>query len=275
MKIGIMKSALLAVCAGIAFAHTAVQAQDSVLVVEVPGGLRLEMVWVEGGTFVMGSNNADGVKRKYETTGPEHRVRLDGYYICRHEVTQALWLSVMGENPSKFAGGDSLPVEQVSWTDATQFAALLSQQTGRRFRLPTEAEWEYAARGGIHADGKPYPGCDRRGLDEAAWYCVNSGNHTHPVGRLAPNALGLYDMGGNVAEWCSDWMAAYEAVECDNPLGARDGESRVVRGGHWGSISAGCAVFDRGWYVPTGKTEYYGLRLVMDPPADDETMDEN
>lgn len=261
----IVRWALLVCASGVLHSPFSVlRSQDSVVRVDLPEGQRLEMVLVEGGEFTMGSDKADGVKRKYDANGPEHRVSVGSYYIGRLEVTQGVWKAVMGENPSKFVG-DSLPVEQVSWTEAAQFAVLVSQLTGRRFRLPTEAEWEYAARGGRRSAGQPYPGCGRRGLDDAAWYCVNSSNCTHPVGRLQPNELGLYDMGGNVAEWCSDWMADYEGGQVvQDPRGGRDGECRVVRGGHWGSISAGCAVFDRGWYVPTGRTEYYGLRLVMD-----------
>lgn len=242
--------------------------QDSVLTVSLPDGVTIEMVWVEGGTFTMGSNDAKGVAKQYEYTRPEHRVSVGGFYICRHEVTQAVWKAVMGENPSNFTGNDSLPVEQVTWADAQQFAALLSQMTGRRFRLPTEAEWEYAARGGQKQQTVPFAGCDRNHLGDYAWYCINSDGHTHPVGRLLPNALGLYDMSGNVEEWCSDWMGNYSADEQQDPRGPRDGDSRILRGGHYNSTSPACAVFDRGWYVPTGKTEYYGLRIVMEASDD-------
>ena len=258
-----------AVCAILVFGFyfflcAAVQGQDSVVRVQVADGVCVEMVWVDGGTFTMGCNRAEGVSHQYEANRPEHKVSVDGYYICRYEVTQALWVAVVGENPSKFTGNDSLPVEQVTWSDAQQFVALLSQMTGRRFRLPTEAEWEYAARGGSKSHHTPFAGANRGELVRSAWFCVNSGRTTHPVGRLAPNELGLYDMGGNVAEWCADWMAEYTADEQHNPLGARTGESRVLRGGHYNSVSAACTVYDRGWYVPTATSEYYGLRVVMD-----------
>ena len=237
------------------------RAQDSVLAVKVTDGVTIEMVRVKGGTFTMGCNNAPkGVKLNYALAKPEHRVTVDSYWIGCYEVTQALWKAVMGNNPSKFQG-DSLPVECVSWNEAQQFVLMLSQMTGRRFRLPTEAEWEFAARGG---SAHPYAGCERSGLDDHGWYCVNSENNTHPVGRLRPNTLGIYDMSGNVAEWCQDWVEEYTEAEQTNPRGPREGENRVLRGGHYGSTSAACTVYDRGWYLPTGKYEFYGLRVVME-----------
>ena len=262
-----MAKCCVLVLAGMAFSHAS--AQDSVVRVDLPDDQRMELVWVEGGTFTMGSNDARGVDKRYESTRPEHTVGVGGCYMGRYEVTQGQWRAVMGENPSHFTGNDSLPVEQVTWADAQRFVTLLSQLTGFLFRLPTEAEWEYAARGGNRADGQPYAGCDRNHLPEYAWFCVNSEGHTHPVGRLRPNVLGLYDMGGNVAEWCSDWMAPYMEAAQKDPRGPKEGDSRVLRGGHYNSTSPGCAVFDRGWYVPTGKTEYYGLRVAMEPGEDE------
>ena len=243
------------------------RAQDSVVRVEVPNGPVVEMVFVEGGRFTMGSNDSKGVANQYEWTRPEHEVSVGGYYIGRYEVTQGLWGAVMGENPSNFRGSEGLPVEGVSWVEAQEFCMLLSQMTGRRFRLPTEAEWEFAARGGnVEQKGEDnaFAGCSRNVLDNYAWYCVNSEGRTHEVGSRQPNGLGLYDMSGNVAEWCGDWMGDYTEASQSNPHGPQTGDSRVVRGGHYYSTSSSCAVFDRGWYVPTGRTEYYGLRLVME-----------
>lgn len=252
---------------------TSLRAQDvetqpaaSSLHVKVADGVEIEMVRVEGGEFSMGCNSVPkGVKLNYALSRPEHRVTVDSYWIGRYEVTQGLWKAVMGDNPSKFKG-DSLPVECVSWEDAQRFVLMLSQKTGKRFRLPREAEWEYAARGGCKVKGGDYPfaGCDRNQLDGYCWYCVNSGNGTHKVGSLKPNGLGLYDMSGNVAEWCEDWVAEYEEGEQRNPGGPREGENRVLRGGHYGSTSAACTVYDRGWYIPSGKYEFYGLRVVME-----------
>lgn len=248
------------------FSHfNSLRAQDSVVRVQVADGVEMEMVWVEGGSFTMGSNaTPKGVKLTYALARPEHRVTVDGYFIGRYEVTQGLWQAVMGENPSKFKGSANLPVESVSWTEAQEFAMRLSQMTGRRFRLPSEAEWEYAARGGGKSQRNPYAGCNRNQLDNHGWYCVNSDGATHAVGQLQPNELGLYDMSGNVAEWCQDWVEAYTSEEQTNPRGPRQGENRVLRGGHYNSTSAACTVYDRGWYLPSGKYELYGLRIVME-----------
>ena len=241
-----------------------VSAQDSVYIVELPHDEYIEMVWVEGGTFTMGNNRTPkGVRLTYALAKPEHRVTVGNYYIGRFEVTQRQWRAVMGSNPSRFVG-DDLPVECISWNDAQQFVLMLSQLTGKRFRLPTEAEWEYAARGGHHSAENPFAGCGRDQLDDYGWYCVNSDNVTHPVGRLRPNELSLYDMSGNVAEWCQDWVEEYTEAEQTNPRGPKEGENRVLRGGHYGSTSAACTVYDRGWYLPTGKYELYGLRVVME-----------
>ena len=223
-----------------------------------------DMVKVKGGTFTMGNNEPPkGVKLTYEASRPEHRVTVDDYYIGRFEVTQELWTAVMGENPSKFAGvGEMMPVENISWEEAQRFTIALSQLTGFRFRLPTEAEWEYAARGGKKTF--PFAGCERGQLDRYGWYCVNSERMPHPVGQLQPNALGLYDMSGNVAEWCQDWMEAYSDEAQENPRGPRDGENKILRGGHYNSTSPACTVYDRSWYLPTMKQEYFGVRLVME-----------
>lgn len=244
--------------------HSGLQAQDSVLRIDMPEGQRMELVWVEGGTFTMGSNDARGVDKRYESTRPEHTVTVRGCYMGRYEVTQAQWRAVMGENPSHFSGNDSLPVEMVTWTDAQRFAAMLSQMTGHRFRLPTEAEWEYAARGGNRADGQPYAGCDRNHLPEYAWFCVNSEGHTHPVGRLKSNAMGLHDMSGNVAEWCSDWAGTYPADRTISPQGPDEGTQRVVRGGYAGGNKWACFASSRGHQDPDTPSAFIGLRLAMD-----------
>lgn len=245
-------------------AGLAAAAQDSVVAVQLPGGGLIELVWVEGGEFTMGSNTGVSQSHHYDANRPEHTVTVGDFCIGRTEVTQAQWKSVMGDNPSTFTGNDSLPVEQVSWTAAQQFVTLLSQMTGRRFRLPTEAEWEYAARGGRLSRRFQFPGCHRGQLERNAWFCINSDRTTHKVAQLAPNELGLYDMGGNVAEWCGDWMEPYGSEPQLNPRGGRTGSSRVLRGGHYNSVSAACSVFDRSWYVPSATSEYFGLRVVLD-----------
>ena len=264
----IVPVAVMAIAFAFHLSSFTLKAQDSVAVVDLTDSLRIELVWVEGGTFAMGDDGHGDVSHSYEASRPVHQVTLHSYYIGTYEVTQALWTFVMGENPAKFRGNDSLPVEQVSWDDAQRFVTLLSQMTGRRFRLPTEAEWEYAARGGRHSRGTAYAGCNRGQLEQHAWFCVNSHGRTYPVGRRKPNELGLFDMAGNVAEWCSDWMDTYSSQPLTDPRGAAQGDSRIVRGGHYYSTSPTCAVFDRSWYVPSGKTEFYGLRVVME--ADEE-----
>lgn len=250
---------------GLWLAAATLAAQDSVLTVRVAEGVEVELVYVPGGTFTMGSNQARGVKYNYQSARPEHPVTVGPYYIARCEVTQQLYQAVMGSNPSKFNATPTHPVESVTWDEARQFALLLSQMTGRRFRLPTEAEWEYAARGAQASRRQPFPGCDRHGLDRAAWYCVNSKGSTHPVAQQQPNELGLYDMAGNVAEWCLDWVGEYPADAQVNPRGPAEGEHRVLRGGHYNSTSSACTVYDRGWYIPSGRYELFGFRLVMEP----------
>ncbi len=239
-----------------------VEEDDGALLVYVDK-LSFRMMPVEGGTFTMGCTHPRGEKHTYADELPLHKVTLNSYLVGQHEVTQALWKAVMGENPSKWSGNDSLPVEQVSWNAVQIFIARLSQITGYRFRLPTEAEWEYAARGGNRSHNTPYPGV-RSQMWETCWYGGNSNGHSHPVGRLMPNELGLYDMGGNVMEWCSDWMAPYTAAPQSSPQGPRTGENRILRGGCFNSPTWGCSVFERGWYLPDYGYSYFGLRLVLD-----------
>ena len=250
------------------FCQPMATAQDSILTVEVPNGPSIELVWVEGGTFTMGSNSGINRRHQYDANRPEHQVSVRGFYMGCTEVTQRLWKAVMDTNPSVFVG-DSLPVDNVTWTEAQQFVTLISQLTGLRFRLPREAEWEYAARGGIKAQGNLYAGCNRQQLADCAWYCVNSERRVHPVALLGPNELGLYDMSGNVAEWCLDWMAPYDSKQQTDPSGPASGDSRILRGGHYNSVSAACSVFDRSWYEPAAASEYFGMRLVLEPDEGD------
>ena len=245
-----------------------VEVDDGALLVYV-GDLSFRMMPVEGGSFVMGCTHPRGEKHTYADELPLHKVSLNNYYIGQFEVTQALWKAVMDENPSKWTGNDSLPVEQVSWNAAQIFIARLSQLTGYKFRLPTEAEWEYAARGGVRSHNTPYPGV-RSQMWETCWYGGNSHGHSHPVGQLLPNELGLYDMGGNVMEWCQDWMQPYTSSPQTSPQGPRSGENRILRGGCFNSPTWGCSVFERSWYLPEYGYSYFGLRLVLDNAERDE-----
>lgn len=245
-----------------------VEIDDGALLLYVDN-LPFRMMPVEGGCFTMGCTRPRGEKNTYSDEIPTHKVTLNSYYIGQYEVTQALWTAVMGENPSKWIGNDSLPVEQVSWNDVQIFIARLSQITGYRFRLPTEAEWEFAARGGNRSRGMTYPGVNSQ-VWETCWYVLNSGGRSHPVGRLKPNELGLYDMGGNVLEWCSDWMESYSANAQTSPQGPRTGENRILRGGCFNSPSWGCSVFERSWYLPDYGYSFFGFRLAMDSAERDE-----
>ena len=211
------------------------------------------MVYVSGGTFNMGGDESSDQT-------PTHSVTLSSYYICKYEVTQALWRAVMGSNPSKFKG-DNLPVEQVSWNDCQTFINRLNSYTGRNFRLPTEAEWEFAARGGNYSRHYKYSGSNYIG--DVAWYTDNSGNRTHPVGTKQANELGLYDMSGNVWEWCSDWYGSYSSYSQSNPTGATSGFGRVERGGNWCGLARYCCSSHRSYYAPGNSFDDLGLRLVL------------
>ena len=206
-----------------------------------------------GATSEQGSDAFDDEK-------PTHSVTLSSYYICKYEVTQALWRAVMGSNPSEIKG-DNLPVECVSWNDCQTFINRLNNYTGRNFRLPTEAEWEFAARGGNNSRHYKYSGSNN--LDDVAWYDDNSGKRTHPVGTKQANGLGLYDMSGNVYEWCSDWYGSYSSYSQSNPTGPNSGYWRVIRGNCWNSYAWHCRTPER-YSNPSDYCNYdLGLRLVL------------
>ena len=222
-------------------------------------GVSFEMVRVEGGTFRMGATSEQEDEADGDET-PVHSVTLSSYYIGKTEVTQALWQAVMGSNPSGFEGAD-LPVECVNWNDCQEFIQKLNSLTGRNFRLPTEAEWEFACRGGNNSCGYKYSGSND--IDDVAWYDGNSGGKTHPVATKAPNELGIYDMSGNVYEWCSDWYGDYTANSQTNPTGPRSGEFRVGRGGCWCDYARNGRSSFRPYGVPTRRFNDQGLRLAL------------
>ena len=227
----------------------------------------IEMVWVSGGTFTMGATSEQG-SDAWDDEKPSHSVTLDGYYIGKYEVTQKLWKAVMGNNPSYFKG-DNLPVENVSWNDVQDFISKLNRMTGKSYRLPTEAEWEYAARGGNKSRGYKYSGSDNIG--SVAWYSDNSGNTTntsnitHPVGSKSPNELGIYDMSGNVYEWCQDWYSSgyYSNSPQSNPKGPTSGSHRVIRGGGWNGNARSCRVSYRSYISPDNRYDNLGFRLAL------------
>lgn len=224
-------------------------------------GVEFSMIKVEGGTFTMGATKEQG--SNHSNQQPTHKVTLSTYYIGETEVTQELWEAVMGNNPSKFKGA-KLPVENVSWNDCQQFINKINQLTGRKFRLPTEAEWEFAARGGKSSKGYKFAGSNN--ADAVAWHQGNSGNKTHNVGTKAANELGLYDMCGNVWEWCQDWFGSYSSSAQTNPKGASSGTDHLNRGGGWCHESKFATVFYRGTSgKPDRKVDNLGFRLVLEP----------
>ena len=224
------------------------------LIVKVNDTLSINMMCVEGGTFVMGSDASSNEK-------PMHQVTIPDFLIGQTEVTQELWQVVMGNNPSHFKGAEN-PVEYVSWSDCQKFIANLNQLTGKKFRLPTEAEWEYAARGGQMSKDFVFSGSDN--VDKVGWYTNNSGAMSHPVKQKLPNELGIYDMSGNVWEWCQDWYGDYSTDTQINPQGPSSGSVRVIRGGSWMNDANDCRVSRRLDLTPAARTSNLGLRLVLD-----------
>lgn len=219
------------------------------------------MVYVQGGTFMMGATSEQGGNAAADEK-PAHQVTLSSFSIGRYEVTQEEWQAVMGSNPSHFKG-DKRPVENVSWYDCQAFIRKLNSISGRQFRLPTEAEWEYAARGGNRSRGYKYAG--NNNPNTVAWYLDydNSENQTHERGGKQPNELGLYDMSGNVWEWCQDYYGSYSSSSQTNPIGPSSGSPRVLRGGGWNYFELGCRVSYRRNDYPTGRGGDNGLRLAL------------
>lgn len=219
-------------------------------------GMRL--AYVPGGCFMMGSSVDD--KDHQEDEGPVHKVCVDSFWMGQYEVTQGQWEKVMGANPSKFKKGGNYPVENVSWNDAQDFVKKLNSRTGKNYRLPTEAEWEYACR----ADGSgKYCGGDE--IDAVAWHAKNSGKATHAVGGKKANAFGLHDMSGNVYEWCADWYDSgyYASSVKSNPAGSDEGGYRVLRGGSFLFNPQYCRAVDRNHNTPETRFDIIGFRLVL------------
>ena len=253
----------------------AIRAQDGISL--IVNGVSFTMKYVEGDRFIMGAQreghhwaNFDSEAAGDET--PPHFVTVSSFYMGETEVTQGLWEAVMGttleqlrdnENPEwplRGIGAD-YPMYYVSWEDCQAFVSKLSALTGRTFRLPTEAEWEFAARGGKKSSGNKYSGSRHMGL--AGWYYMNSASSSHPVKGKEANELGLYDMSGNVWEWCSDWFGAYERLPQTDPQGPDTGKERVLRGGGWAYYASRCRVSFRYKFDPDHCNSSYGFRLVM------------
>lgn len=242
-------------------------------IVDTAFGIRMELVYVKGGTFRMGATPEQG-SAAHDREKPVHEVTLDGFYIGRFEVTQGQWEAVMGttvkqqrdltnSNYSLSGVGDDYPMYYVSWKEAVAFCDSLSARTGRKHRLPTEAEWEYAARGGQQSDGTKYAGSNTIG--NVAWYYTNSFSKTHPVGQKQPNGLELYDMSGNALEWCSDLYGDYNEDVTHNPQGPSSGSGgRVYRGGSWLNYERECRVSSRIAAFPDYRDNLLGFRVVCE-----------
>lgn len=258
----------------------------------LPNGLSLDMILVEGGSFMMGSDYKEDALGSEQ---PVHSVTIRSFYLGKYLCTQALWEAVMSRNPSRFQGVQR-PVEQVSWKDIQTFLKKLNLQIGHPYRLPTEAEWEFAARGGIYSEGYLYAGSDK--LKEVGWYKENAGDETRDVGLLLPNELGLYDMSGNLYEWCEDdWHGNYQGAPDDGsawiygdkepesqnkkksllgkllnlaedtPKKSNRGYYRVLRGGRWSFGKHYCRVSGRYRDTPGVKYDYVGFRLALSPQS--------
>ena len=242
---------------------------------ETAWDINMKMIWVEGGDFLMGCTSEQGGDCGSDEQNVR-RVTVDGFYIGMLEVTQSQWEKVVGTSiyqqwtkagnsgsPTRGVGPD-YPMYCVSWDEAMEFCRLLSNKTGRTYTLPTEAQWEYAARGGNKNEGAKYAGSNM--IDAVAWYTDNSGSSTHIVGSKRANALGIYDMSGNVWEWCKDWYASsYVSYDTNNPVGPSSGSDRVFRGGSWINSASYCRVAYRSNYSPGDRGSALGFRVVLLP----------
>lgn len=231
-------------------------------------GVTFTMVAVEGGTFSMGATSEQGLGAN-DWERPVHYVTLSDFSIGQTEVTEELWQAVMGSNPSYYTSDSQLPVERVSWNSCQDFIEQLNQLTGETFRLPTEAEWEFAARGGNKSQKYRYSGSSN--IQDVAWFWNSIpsqqvgtlGYGTQPVATKAPNELGLYDMSGNVWEWCQDWYGTYSSDDQINPTGPSWGSFRIFRGGSWSRSSESCRVAYRNYTYPSTSDDTMGFRLAL------------
>ena len=236
-------------------------APKSLITIRIPDtDVQIMMKLIPAGTFNMGSPDWE-VDREADE-GPCHPVTItEPFYIGVYEVTQEQWFAVMGDNPS-FNAASGNPVELVSWNDCQDFITAINAMDIGTFRLPTEAEWEYACRAGNTARFSFGDGLTYAEIGDYAWYLGNSSDATHAVGEKAPNEWGLYDMHGNVYEWCFDWYGAYDSAEQIDPLGPSTSSARALRGGGWASHPQACRSANRGSYTPTSMSVSLGFRLV-------------
>ena len=257
---------IIATCQNVqATCHVTVKEEDANENTFTVNGVTFSMVPVEGGTFLMGSpatQTGSGTNER-----PQHFVTLSDYKIGQTEVTQELWVAVMGSNPSSFQGDPQRPVDNVSWDMCKEFIDSLNKLTGKNFRFPTEAEWEFAAKGGNQSKGYIFAGSNTPA--PVAWYSTNSGSKTQPVAQKAANELGLYDMSGNVCEWCADWYVSYEwytsnfTQPIDNPTGPETGSYKMLRGGSWFEVAKYCRSGYRNMQSVTVRRDFIGMRLAL------------
>ena len=224
-----------------------------------------EMVDIAAGTFYMGAQKDTSSGQNYDTSAyqiesPVHEVSISAYSIGKFEVTQAQWIAAMGSNPSSIQG-DNLPVENVTWEQVQEFISLLNEKSGLNYRLPTEAEWEFAAKGGNESNDFKYSG--NSVLGACGWYYSNSEAKTHEVGNKEANELGIFDMSGNVREWCNDWFGYYDSSSADNPQGAPNGSVKVNRGGSWTTPAVNCRNTYRHTDNPSDAAQDLGFRLAL------------
>jgi formylglycine-generating enzyme required for sulfatase activity len=239
---------------------------DSIKTIKLQRDVLMQFRWINPGTFYMGSTDSEIGRDKDE--GPRHEVNLtNGFYLGIFEVTQAQWQAVMGVNPSVFQQGEETskrPVESVSWADCNKFVKILNSKGNDRFRLPTEAEWEYACRAGSESPYYWQEGQNGELVFSYSWCNSRSYATTHAVGLKLPNAWGLYDMCGNVWEWCSDWYDAYQGYSVTDPAGPQSGKEKVFRGGSWYDFPVSLRSANRHRHEPEGRYTSIGLRLVLE-----------
>lgn len=257
MQIINMKNKLLVICFVFALQYAGGQTTKTDTPIKWP---EPEMVTVDGGTFMMRAVSDSGMR--VDLRGTPYQVTLSSYKIAKYEVTQAEWQLAMGTNVSLHQGCTNCPVEDVSWNDIQLFINTLNEKTGRHYQLPTEAQWEFAARGGNKSKQYKYAGSNY--IDEVAWTGGEWVDQTHPVGRKKSNELGIYDMSGNVAEWCSDIFDPYYSPGTQtNPRGPSTGFGHVIRGGHWGNPPLQCQVTSNGMAYADERNAHIGFRLAL------------
>ncbi len=249
-----MKKILLPVLLGITLSGSAFAQKKT-----AADSIAIELVYVKGGSFDMGDDSGAKDRR------PIHNVTIHDFNIGKYEITEAQYVAVMGKNPTKYGDCPSCPVTNVTWDDALEFVNKLNEKTGKHYRLPTEAEWEYAARGGVKENKEHFrKHAGRKLLQTIAWYVRNSNDHVHPTGLKKANELGVHDMTGNVEEWCADWYSKdyYSKKDVTDPKGPDGGKSKVVRGGSWNSENDELSITRRAAYLPDTKTVYLGFRIA-------------